>query len=145
MVGRNPVRDHIPLRTIPLLKANLATALVIVTLHRKGRQNAGGTQFLDPFSCQIEVLHAPAVLLSTKCYVAEFSLRVAQGLHGHNRACHAAVVVHAAHAGSRKVALHVAVDVFENILDYREIRTGRMEGRRDVALGRLAGGNDIFL
>src|SRR5215470_9072309 len=62
----HPVRDDVPLLTVPLLHEDGAGALVVLARHVDGMRELRHPQLLEPLVGEVEVLEAPANLLGAR-------------------------------------------------------------------------------
>src|SRR5262245_39812614 len=91
-IGRVEVGDDLPLFAVPLLQPRLVRALVVLTGELNGLQHALETELLEPVRGQVEVLKAPADLLTRQRLFAELALCRADGLGAQHRVDDAAIV-----------------------------------------------------
>src|SRR5438093_11954516 len=108
--GLDPVRDDVPLLAVPLLDQDRTAALVILAAHLDRVREALHPDFLEPLLGQVEVLEAPADLLTGRRLTLGALHRGADRLRGEHRVHDAAVVERRAHllllAGALAAVVH---------------------------------------
>ena len=119
-------------------------------VHARGlqrRHEAGGTEFGELLVVDVEVLVAPADLLTgQRLALAVFFLRLADRLDRDDAVHHATVVIHAADPGLVfHVAQALAVDDLLDVLDHRIVGTGDVEAGGSEALGGGSGRDGVLL
>ena len=146
-VGVHPVGDDLPLAAVPLLELHLARTFMVGTGDLEGRHEAGGTQGFQAGVIQIEVLEAPANLLTGQgLALAVLLLSLADRLDGDDAVHHATVVIHRADAGLVfHVALVLAVHMLLDVGHDRVVGTRHVEAGGNEALGCRTGRDGVFL
>src|SRR6266540_6085149 len=64
LVGRDPVRDHVPFLAVPLQELHRPAALLVHARHLERLHQAGCTELLQALVIDIEMLDTPAHLLA---------------------------------------------------------------------------------
>src|SRR6266498_4625092 len=147
LVRLDPVGDDVPLLAVPLLELDRAAPLVIHAGDLDRLQESNGAELLQALLVDVQVLQAPAHLLASERLLAELRLGGADRLRVQDAVNDAPVVID--RAETREVLqvplVPARVAILLDVLENREIRSRRMKGRRDVALGRVAGRNHVLL
>src|SRR3984893_11408115 len=72
LVRLDPVRDEVPLLSVPLLELHRSASLVVRAGHLDRLQETGGSELLPALVVDVQVLQAPAHPLSRQRFLAEF-------------------------------------------------------------------------
>src|SRR5436189_29435 len=136
LVGRDPIGEHLPLASVPLLKLDRAAALVVHAGNLERLHEADCAELLQALVVDVEVLQSPAHLLAGhRLTLAEALLRLAYRLGGQDAPQHAAVVVDRAEARLvLELALPLRVNVLLDLANDYVIRAGCVEACGDLAL-----------
>src|SRR5574341_1994936 len=82
LVARDPVADHLPLSSVPLLELDRAAALVVEARHLDRLQQVERAELLQALLVDLQVLDAPAHLLAGERTLAVLGLRGADRFGG---------------------------------------------------------------
>src|SRR5918994_2514722 len=131
LVARDPVADHLPLLSVPLLELHRAAAFVVEARDLHRLHQVEGAELLEALLVDLQVLDAPAHFLAAERPLAELRLRGAHGLGGENALDHAAVEVLLADAVAvlHVAALAAGVHVLQDLLHHLELGARGMERR----------------
>src|SRR5262249_51461235 len=144
-IRRNPVGDDRPLRAVPLLELDAPAPLMIAAGEGKRRDQALCPKLLDIGWRDGEVFQPPLHLRSRQRLIPEFSHGPTDRLRGEKARQHAPEPVRGTDITFRTRSFASGIDIFEHILDEREVSPRAMKVRTDVANSRLAGRHRVLL
>src|SRR5690606_4377608 len=137
----NPVGQDLPLLAVPLLDLRAAATLVVGAAHPHRLQQIGEAKRVDTLRREVQVLDAPAHLLTGERLLAVLLLRGAHGF-GYEHGIHdAAIVADAAEIVAVTAALSGLADMLHDLPVDRVVLAGAVEVQRLVPLGGVAGRN----
>src|SRR5882762_1771148 len=142
--GRDPVRDEGPPLAVPLLDEDRAVPLVVLAGDLDRVHEALHPELVQTRLGEVEVLEAPADLLTRERLVAVLGHRGADRFGGEHRVDDTAVVERRAHVLLLPAAaLALVVDELDDVLVHLEGGARRVEGRALVPLRAVAGRDDV--